>query len=140
MVNRLRPLELKLDCDEGPYRLGERIALDLELTPNADVEVREGRVDLVCEERYAHTESAINISRGRYSLLAWMSSTSQSPTFTAAWCSSTTRCSTQARPPNTARGWISDLCLRDTWTMPGGWRETPPAPGHLSGEWWHRST
>ena len=64
MVYRLRPLELKLECDEGPFRLGERIALDLELTPNADVEVREARVDLVCEERHSRTGSAISIGMG----------------------------------------------------------------------------
>ena len=64
MVYKLRPLELNLECDEGPYKLGERIALDLELTPNADVEVREARVDLVCEERLSRTESAIQIGMG----------------------------------------------------------------------------
>ena len=28
MVYWPRPLELNLECDEGPYKLGERIALD----------------------------------------------------------------------------------------------------------------
>ena len=52
MVYRLRPLQLELDCEVGPYKLGEKIDLTVELTPNADVDAREGRVDLVCEERY----------------------------------------------------------------------------------------
>ena len=64
MVYRLRPLQLELDCEEGPYKLGDRIDLTVELTPNADVNVREGRVDLVCEERYARTERAIQIGMG----------------------------------------------------------------------------
>ena len=35
-----------------PYRLGETIKIMVELGANGDVEVREARVDLVCEENY----------------------------------------------------------------------------------------
>ncbi len=55
MVYRLRPLALKFDFEDRSYKLGETIHLTLELTPNADVQVRGGRVDLVCEERYVQT-------------------------------------------------------------------------------------
>jgi hypothetical protein len=41
-----------MEFTERPYRLGETIDLRLELKPRGGVEVREGRVDLVCEERY----------------------------------------------------------------------------------------
>ena len=34
----------------SPYKLGETINLTMELGPKRDMQVREGRVDLVCEE------------------------------------------------------------------------------------------
>ena len=52
MVNLLRPVDVKLVFEDRPYRLGEAIDLVVELIPRRDIEVREGRVDLVCEERY----------------------------------------------------------------------------------------
>ena len=55
MVSRLRPPKIGLDFDDRAYRLGETINLTITLDPGRDVEVKEGRVDLVCEVRY--TES-----------------------------------------------------------------------------------
>ncbi len=52
MVTRLRPVDMKLAYEDRPFKLGEKVDLVVELLPNRDVEVREGRVDLVCEERY----------------------------------------------------------------------------------------
>ena len=55
IVSRLRLVKIGLDFQDRAYRLGETINLTLDLVPGRDVEVREGRVDLVCEVRY--TES-----------------------------------------------------------------------------------
>ena len=52
MVNRLRPLDLKLVFEDRPYELGETVNITVELRPQIDVVIREGRIDLVCEERY----------------------------------------------------------------------------------------
>ena len=55
MVYKLKPLELSLDFENRDYELGDTVNLQVSLTPNGDVDVREGRVDLVCEERYIQT-------------------------------------------------------------------------------------
>ena len=52
VTSRLRPLDVKLIFEDRPYKLGETIDLTAELDARSDVEVREGRVDLVCEERW----------------------------------------------------------------------------------------
>ncbi|HAL48695.1 MAG TPA: hypothetical protein DCP37_13160 [Dehalococcoidia bacterium] len=39
------------------YKLGETIDIDLELTARRDVVIREGRVDLMCRERYTRTHT-----------------------------------------------------------------------------------
>ena len=52
MVYRLRPLKVSLDFEDRNYKLGETIRLRIGLESGSDVEVREGRVDLVCEERW----------------------------------------------------------------------------------------
>ena len=48
VVSRLRPLGVKLDFGDQSYKLGETFDISVELNPRGDVEVREGRVDLVC--------------------------------------------------------------------------------------------
>ena len=53
MVYKLKPLELSLDLEDRGYDLGDTINVQVTLTPNGDVDVREARVDLVCEERYS---------------------------------------------------------------------------------------
>ena len=55
MLSRLRPAELKVDFEDRPYNLGEDINVKVELNPRSDVDIREGRVDLVCDERYTQT-------------------------------------------------------------------------------------
>ena len=49
------PLKIGIDFSDREYRLGETIDVAIELEPRRDVEVTEGRVDLVCEERYVET-------------------------------------------------------------------------------------
>ena len=51
-LSRIRPLDLKLAFADRSYGLGETIHATVELTPRSDVEIREARVDLVCEEQY----------------------------------------------------------------------------------------
>ncbi len=52
MVSKLRPLDVTVDFAGRVYKLGETIDVTVELRAKRDVEVREGRVDLVCEERW----------------------------------------------------------------------------------------
>ena len=52
MVSRLRPLDLAISFEERTYELGETIDLTFELTPHRDCHIREGRVDLMVEERW----------------------------------------------------------------------------------------
>ena len=52
MLNRILPLELSLEFDERAYTLGETIDVVVEIRPTADIRVRSGRLDLVCEEHY----------------------------------------------------------------------------------------
>ena len=59
MVYKLKPLELSLDLEDRIYELGDEIKIRVTLTPNGDVDVREARADLVCEERYSRRESGI---------------------------------------------------------------------------------
>ena len=60
MVYKLRPLKVKLDFEDRAYRLGDGVRLRVGLEPGSDVEVREGRVDLVCEERWTEV---FNVTR-----------------------------------------------------------------------------
>jgi hypothetical protein len=55
MVYKFNPLEIGFDFEDRVYELGDAIALQITLTPNGDANVRGGRVDLVCEERYSQT-------------------------------------------------------------------------------------
>ncbi len=52
MVYKLKSLELGLDFEDRGYKLGDTINVRVNLTPNGDVDVdvREARIDLVCEE------------------------------------------------------------------------------------------
>ena len=52
MLSRLFPLGVKVSFEDRVYKLGETIDLTVELSPKRDMEVREGRVDLVCEEHW----------------------------------------------------------------------------------------
>ena len=52
MLSRLLPLGIEVRFEEHPYRLGETINPALGLNPRREIEVREARVDLVCEEEW----------------------------------------------------------------------------------------
>ena len=52
MISRVFPLKVQLEFEDRQYELGETINLLVELNARSDVDVREGRIDLVCEERY----------------------------------------------------------------------------------------
>ena len=64
VTSRLRPLDLKLFFEDRPYKLGETIDITTELDARSDVEVREGRVDLVCEARWTEIYTVM-VSGGR---------------------------------------------------------------------------
>ena len=64
MVYKLKPLELGIDLEDREYELGDAINVQVTLTPNGDVRVRQARVDLVCEETYARSEKGIVIGAG----------------------------------------------------------------------------
>ena len=50
MVYRIRPMqETKVDFENRPYKLGETIHIRVELNPRRDLDVREVRVELICE-------------------------------------------------------------------------------------------
>ena len=55
MVYKIKPLELSFDFEDRGYELGDTIDVAVELVPNGDVDVREARVDLICEERFLHS-------------------------------------------------------------------------------------
>ena len=52
MISRLRPLDLAISFAERTYGIGETIDLTIDLTPHRDCLIREGRVDLMVEEKW----------------------------------------------------------------------------------------
>ena len=52
MVTRLRPLKVTMVFKDRSYKLGETIDIHLQLKARRDVVIREGRVDLICQEKY----------------------------------------------------------------------------------------
>ncbi len=59
MVFKLKPLELSFDFEDRSYELGDTIDVRVNLTASGDVDVREARIDLVCEERFSQHESGV---------------------------------------------------------------------------------
>ena len=55
MLTRLRPLEVTMVFKDRSYKLGETIDIHMELKARRDVVIREGRVDLMCQEYYRQT-------------------------------------------------------------------------------------
>ena len=49
------PLRLEISPGEGPFALGGELSASVELRSKRDGVVEEGRVDLVCDERWAET-------------------------------------------------------------------------------------
>ena len=72
MLGRLRPLDLKLVFEDRPYELGETVDLNVDLKPQTNVMVREGRIDLVCEERYQQFYKGPMIKERRHIFKAGM--------------------------------------------------------------------
>ena len=66
MVSRFRPLDLNLIFEDRAYELGETINITVDLAPRTNVAVREGRIDLVCEERYQQTYKVPTIKERRH--------------------------------------------------------------------------
>ena len=52
MLYQVRPLQLSLEFESRAYKLGGTIEVVVEMRPSTNIQVRGGRVDLVCEERY----------------------------------------------------------------------------------------
>lgn len=49
------PLRLQFSLGEGPHTLGDELSVVVEVRSKRDAVVEQGRVDLVCEERWAET-------------------------------------------------------------------------------------
>ena len=66
MVSRLFPLGVKIIFENRPYKLGETVNISVELEPRREQEVREGRIDLVCEERWTDVHTVrVQVNRPR---------------------------------------------------------------------------
>ncbi len=63
-ISRIRPLDAKLLFDDRPYSLGETINAMVELNARSEIEVREARLDLVCEEHYTQSYT-VNVPIGQ---------------------------------------------------------------------------
>ena len=57
MVTQLRPLDLNLVFEDRAYMLGEVIDLTIDVEARGEAEVREGRVDLLCEVRWTDIQT-----------------------------------------------------------------------------------
>ena len=49
------PLKIEVSLEERTYELGETMRVTVELSSRKDVDVVEGRVELMCEEKWAET-------------------------------------------------------------------------------------
>ena len=71
MLSRLFPLGVKVSFEDRVYKLGETINLTVELSPRRDIEVREGRVDLVSEEAWREVFTVMMpVRRGHAPIMA----------------------------------------------------------------------
>ena len=59
MLSRLLPLGVNVRFEDRIYRLGDTIDLALELSPRRDIEIREGSVELVCEENWTEVTTVM---------------------------------------------------------------------------------
>ena len=55
VVSLIRPVEVEIAFEERSYGLGESIGVKISLSARREVEVREARLDLVCEEQFAES-------------------------------------------------------------------------------------
>ena len=70
MVYKFKPLELTFEFEQRWYDLGETIDIQLNLKPNGEVDIREARVDLICEEIHTRNQSGISMGSGGASSIA----------------------------------------------------------------------
>ncbi len=66
MVSLLRPLDLELVFEDRAYELGETVNIAVDLAPRTNVSIREGRIDLVCEESYQQNYKAPVLKERRH--------------------------------------------------------------------------
>lgn len=64
MVYKFKPLELSIDFDNRGYKLGDTIDIEVAITPTGELNVREGRVELLCEEIHARADRGIAMGAG----------------------------------------------------------------------------
>ena len=63
VVSLVRPVDVEITFVERSYGLGESIGVKISLSARRDVEVREARLDLVCEEQFAESYT-VSVSSG----------------------------------------------------------------------------
>lgn len=62
-VSLVRPVDVEIAFEERSYGLGESIGVKVKLSARREVEVREARLDLVCEEQFAESYT-VSVSSG----------------------------------------------------------------------------
>ena len=65
MLHRLDPLDLSLDFSDRTYKLGDTIAVRVEMTSKGRIDIRKAGVALMCDQKFA--ESYTVSGPGRYS-------------------------------------------------------------------------
>ena len=125
MVLRLRPLDVTLTFEDRMYKLGETISCQVELVAKADVDVREARIDLVCQVHWAESYTVMvpavrgHPVVGQWSdrpavfmclpmFQKWYPRTTKRATSTAASCSFRTPNSNRPAGTNITPGWRSN--------------------------------
>ena len=66
MLSRLFPLGVRVSFEDRAYKLGEMINLTVEVSPRRDIEVREGRVELIREEVWREVVTALTPAKRGY--------------------------------------------------------------------------
>lgn len=52
MLYRMRPMQMSLEFEHQVYTLGDTIDVTVEIRPRGNIQVRGGKIDLICEEKY----------------------------------------------------------------------------------------
>ena len=60
MVSRLNPVTIGISFPDKTYRLGDTVRVDVDMTADTDVTVREARVGMECQVRYTEMRSGIS--------------------------------------------------------------------------------
>ncbi len=59
MFSFLSPLEIDADFERREYRLGDTVEIDVSLKARSAVEVAQGRIELVCRERFIEVHTVM---------------------------------------------------------------------------------